>query len=170
MVAVLFLTGIPIAIVIVPVFQVFAKYDLLSLVPTGVFLGVSNLPFALWMIKTAFDAVPQELEEAALMERANILQIILRVTVPVALPGVFGAAIYSFISAWGAFLPPLVLISDPSQSTGPLKIYGLIGSAAVRYGDIAAFSLIYSLPVVILYIALSRPFSGGFSMGGAVKG
>ncbi|WP_158806604.1 MULTISPECIES: carbohydrate ABC transporter permease [unclassified Acidisoma] len=170
MVGVLFLTGIPVAIMIVPVFEVFAKYDLLSLVPTGVFLGVTSLPFALWLIKTAIDAVPKELEEAATIERANILQVILHVTVPVALPGIFAAAIYSFINAWGAFLPPLVLISDPSQATGPLKIYGLIGSAAVRYGDIAAFSIVYSLPVVVLYILMSRPFSGGFSMGGAVKG
>jgi multiple sugar transport system permease protein len=139
-------------------------------VPTGVFLGVTSLPFALWLIKTAIDAVPKELEEAATIERANILQVILHVTVPVALPGIFAAAIYSFINAWGAFLPPLVLISDPSQATGPLKIYGLIGSAAVRYGDIAAFSIVYSLPVVVLYVLMSRPFSGGFSMGGAVKG
>ncbi len=68
MVGVLFLTGIPVAIMIVPVFQVFAKYDLLSLVPTGVFLGVTSLPFALWLIKTAIDAVPKELEEAATIE------------------------------------------------------------------------------------------------------
>lgn len=170
MVSVLFLTGIPVAIMIVPVFEVFAKYNFLSLVPTGVFLGVTSLPFALWMIKTAIDAVPKELEEAALIERANVIQIIFRVTVPVALPGILGAAIYSFINAWGSFLPPLVLISDPAQATGPIKIYGLIGSAAVRYGDIAAFSLVYSLPVIVLYIAMSRPFSGGFSMGGAVKG
>ncbi len=170
MVTILFLTGIPLAIMIVPVFQVYAQFNLLNLWATGVFLGVCSLPFALWLIKTGMDAVPKELEEAARMEQASVLQIILYVTVPVALPSIFAALIYSFINAWGAFLPPLVLISDQSQITGPIKIYGLIGSSDVRYGDIAAFSLIYSLPVVILYILMSRPFSGGFSMGGAVKG
>jgi multiple sugar transport system permease protein len=170
MVAILFLTGIPVAIMIVPVFQVYAQYDLLNLSATGVFLGVTSLPFALWLIKTAVDGVPKELEEAALMERANILQIIVGVTIPVALPGIFAATIYSFINAWGAFLAPLVLISDQDEITGPLKIYGLIGSAAVHYGDIAAFSIVYSVPVIILYVLMSRPFSGGFSMGGAVKG
>jgi multiple sugar transport system permease protein len=170
MVGVLFLTGIPVAIMIVPVFQVYAKYDLLDLSATGGFLGVTSLPFALWLIKTAVDSVPRELEEAAMMERANVLQIILRVTIPVALPGIFAATIYSFINAWGAFLAPLVLISDQDEITGPLKIYGLIGSAAVHYGDIAAFSIVYSVPVIILYVLMSRPFSGGFSMGGAVKG
>jgi multiple sugar transport system permease protein len=170
MVAILFLTGIPLAIMIVPVFQIYAQYNLLNLWATGVFLGVCSLPFALWLIKTGMDAVPKELEEAARMERANVLQIILYVTVPVALPSIFAALIYSFINAWGAFLPPLVLISDQAQITGPIKIYGLIGNSDIRYGDIAAFSLIYSLPVVVLYVLMSRPFSGGFSMGGAVKG
>jgi multiple sugar transport system permease protein len=170
MVGILFLTGIPVAIMIVPVFQVYAQYNLLNLSATGVFLGVTSLPFVLWLIKTAVDGVPKELEEAARMERANILQIILQVTMPVALPGIFAATIYSFINAWGAFLAPLVLISDQDEITGPLKIYGLIGSAAVHYGDIAAFSIVYSVPVIILYVLMSRPFSGGFSMGGAVKG
>ena len=170
MVTILFLTGIPIAIIVVPVFQVFAKYNLLNLWATAVFLGVSSLPFALWLIKTGMDAVPKELEEAARIERANVLQVILHVTIPVALPSIFAALIYSFINAWGSFLPPLVLISDQNQITGPIRIYGLIGSSDVRYGDIAAFSIIYSLPVVVLYILMSRPFSGGFSMGGAVKG
>jgi multiple sugar transport system permease protein len=170
MVAILFLTGIPVAIMIIPVFQVYAKYNLLNLWATGVFLGVSSLPFALWLIKTAMDAVPKELEEAATMERANLLQVIWHVTVPVALPGIFSAMIFSFINAWGSFLPPLVLISDPGQVTGPIKILGLIGSADVRYGDIAAYSIVYSVPVVILYVLVSKPFSGGFSMGGAVKG
>ena len=170
MVFVLFLTGIPVAIMIIPVFQVFAQYDWLSLLPTGIFLGVTALPFSLWMIKTAIDAVPKELEEAALIERASVLQLILRVTVPVALPGITAAAIYGFINAWGAFLVPLVLVSDPADTVGPIRIYGLIGAAVVRYGDIAAFSIVYSLPVVLLYVAMSRPFTGGFSMGGAVKG
>jgi multiple sugar transport system permease protein len=170
MVTILFLTGIPIAIMIVPVFQVFASYGLLSLVPTAVFLGATSLPFALWLIKTAIDAVPRELEEAALVERANLMQIILYVTLPVALPGIAAAAIFSFINAWGAFLVPLVLISDPTQAPGPIMIYGLIGAAQVRYGDIAAFSIIYSLPVIALYLVCSRFFTGGFVMGGALKG
>jgi len=170
MVVVLFLTGIPVAIMIIPVFQVFAAYDWLSLVPTGIFLGATSLPFALWLIKTAMDAVPKELEEAALIERAGVLHILFHITVPIALPGIAAAAIFTFINAWGAFLVPLVLISDPDQAPGPLMIYGLIGAATVRYGDIAAFSIIYSLPVVVLYIIMSRPFAGGFLMSGAVKG
>ncbi|HTH99593.1 MAG TPA: carbohydrate ABC transporter permease [Acidisoma sp.] len=170
MVTVLFLTGIPVGIMIIPVFQIFAAMDWLSLVPTGIFLGANSLPFALWLIKTAMDGVPREMEEAALMERASLLQTILHVVVPVSLPGIASAAIFSFINAWGSFIVPLVLISDPSQQTGPLTIYGLIAAANVRYGDIAAFSIVYSLPVILLYLIVARFFSGGFLLGGAVKG
>jgi multiple sugar transport system permease protein len=170
MVAVLFLTGIPIAIMIIPVFQMFGNFNLLSLIPTGVFLGVTSLPFALWLIKTAMDSVPKELEEAAQIERAGVLQIILFVTAPLALPGIAAAAIFSFISAWGAFLVPLVLISDASELPGPILIYGQISASQTHYGDIAACSIVYSLPVVVLYILMSRPFAGGFLMSGAVKG
>jgi multiple sugar transport system permease protein len=170
MVTVLFLTGIPVGIMIIPVFEIFADLGWLSLVPTGVFLGANSLPFALWLIKTSMDGVPREMEEAALMERASLLQTILHVVVPASLPGIASAAIFSFINAWGSFIVPLVLVSDPAQQTGPLTIYGLIAAANVRYGDIAAFSIVYSLPVVILYLLLARSFSGGFLMGGAVKG
>jgi multiple sugar transport system permease protein len=170
MVTILFLTGIPVGIMIIPVFQIFARFGWLSLVPTGIFLGANSLPFALWLIKTAIDGVPREMEEAAQMERASLLQTILHVVIPVSLPGIAAAAIFSFINAWGSFIVPLVLISDPDQVTGPLTIYGLIAAANVRYGDIAAFSIVYSLPVVLLYLLMSRSFSGGFLMGGAVKG
>ena len=170
MVTVLFLTGIPVGIMIIPVFQIFAEFGWLSLIPTGVFLGANSLPFALWLMKTAIDGVPREMEEAAAIERASLLQTILHVVIPVSIPGIASAAIFSFINAWGSFIVPLVLVSDPSQATGPLTIYGLIAAANVRYGDIAAFSIIYSLPVVVLYLILSRAFTGGFLMGGAVKG
>ena len=64
MVTVLFLTGIPVGIMIIPVFQIFALYGWLSLIPTGIFLGANSLPFALWLMKTAIDGVPKEMEEA----------------------------------------------------------------------------------------------------------
>lgn len=170
MVTVLFMSGIPVGIMIIPVFQIFADLGWLSLLPTGIFLGANSLPFTLWLIKTAMDEVPREMEEAAVMERASLLQTILHVVVPVSVPGIASAAIFSFINAWGSFIVPLVLVSDPSQQTGPLTIYGLIAAANVRYGDIAAFSIVYSLPVILLYLLLARFFAGGFLMGGAVKG
>jgi multiple sugar transport system permease protein len=167
---VLFLSGIPMSILIVPIYQLFATENWLSILPTAIFLGVTSMPFEIWLIKNFMDAIPYDLEEAARIERASTWHILSRIVGPLALPGIGAGAIYAFVNAWGSFVVPLVLISDPSQQTGPIAIYGFIGAANVRYGDIAAFSLLYSVPVFILYAIMSRLFTGGFTLGGAIKG
>jgi multiple sugar transport system permease protein len=167
---VLFLSGVPMSILIVPVYQLFATQNWLSMIPTAIFLGVTAMPFEIWLIKNFMDAIPYDLEEAARIEEANTWQILTRVVGPLALPGIGAGAIYAFVNAWGSFVVPLVLISDPNQQPGPIAIFGFIGAANVRYGDIAAFSLLYSVPVFILYALMSRLFTGGFTLGGAIKG
>jgi multiple sugar transport system permease protein len=167
---VLFLSGVPMSILIVPIYQMFATENWLSILPTAIFLGVTAMPFEIWLIKNFMDAIPYDLEEAARIERASTWHILTRIVGPLALPGIGAGAIYAFVNAWGSFVVPLVLISDPNQQPGPIAIYGFIGAANVRYGDIAAYSLLYSIPVFILYVIMSRLFTGGFTLGGAVKG
>lgn len=167
---VLFLSGVPMSILIVPIYQLFSYLNWLSLVPAGLFLGVTAMPFEIWLIKNFMDAIPYELEEAARIEKASTLQILLRVVGPLALPGIGAGAIYAFVNAWGSFVVPLVLINNPAQQPGPVAIYDYIGSAVVRYGDIAALSVLYSLPVFVLYGLMSKLFAGGFTLGGAMTG
>jgi multiple sugar transport system permease protein len=140
------------------------------MIPTAVLLGVTSLPFAIYLIKNTIDAIPKDLEEAASMEQASTFRIVRSVVIPLAMPGIASAAIFSFVNAWGNFLIPIVLIADQASQPAPIAIYGFIGAATIRYGQIAAFSVIYSLPVVILYFIMSRFFSGGFSLSGAVRG
>ncbi len=168
--AVLFLTGVPLTILIVPVYQMYASIGWLSLLPTAIFLSVTSMPFEIYLIKNFIDAVPEDLEEAARMERASTMQILRRVVGPLALPGIAAAAIFGFVNAWGSFIVPLVLISTSSQQPGPVAIYGFIGAANVRYGDIAAFSLVFAVPVFVLYAFSARAFREGFVLRGAVKG
>lgn len=170
MVGVLFLTAVPIAIVVIPMYEVLATLNWLSLAPAGLFLGITNMPFALWLIRASIAAVPLELEEAARMEQGSTVQILFRVTLPLAMPGVIAAAFFSFSAGWSAFLVPLVVVSAASQATGPLALFGFIHAGVIQYGQIAAYSILYSLPIVVLYGAVSRSVSGGFAMGGAVKG
>jgi multiple sugar transport system permease protein len=167
---VLFTSGVPLTILIVPLYQLFATYGLLSIVPTAIFLAVTSLPFEIYLIKNFIDAVPEDLEEAARMEKANTFQVLTRVIGPLALPGIAAAAIFGFVNAWGSFIVPLILISPASQQPAPVAIYGFIGAANVRYGDIAAYSLIFCVPVFILYSLSARLFREGFVLGGAVKG
>jgi multiple sugar transport system permease protein len=167
---ILMLSGVPVTIMIVPVYQEFTNLNYLSLVPASIFLGVTSLPFEIWIIKNFIDAVPAELEEAALLERAKTRHILLRVVVPVALPGIAAAAIFGFINAWGNFLVPLVLMPNPAQAPSPVAIYGFFGGNGIRYGQVAAYSIMYSAPIVFLYIAMSRLFRGGFAQSGAIRG
>lgn len=166
---ILFLSGVPITILIVPIYRMFSTLGMLSILPTAVLLGVTSLPFAIYLIKNTIDAIPIDLEEAAALEQASALRTLWSIVIPLAMPGIASAAIFSFVNAWGNFLIPIVLISDHAQQPAPIAIYGYIGASTIRYGEIAAFSVIYSVPVIVLYFIMSRFFSGGFSLGGAVK-
>jgi multiple sugar transport system permease protein len=166
---VLLLSAVPINVIIIPVYQIFSQAGWLSLIPTAIFLGITGLPFEIWMIKNFIDAVPTELEEAARVENVGTLRIIGRIVVPLAAPGIGAAAIYGFVNAWGAFLIPLVLISNTAQQPAAITVYSFISAAEVNYGGIAAFSILYSLPVLGLYLVMGRWFRGGFVLGGALK-
>jgi multiple sugar transport system permease protein len=170
MLGVLFLSAVPIVILIVPVYQMFADLGWLSLIPTALFLAVTSLPFEIYLIKNFLDAVPRDLEEAARIENANTFQVLTKVVIPLAFPGITAAAIFGFITAWGSFLIPLVLIASPSQAPASIAVYGYMSSSEILYGDIAAFSLVFAVPVFILYAISGRAFSGGFILRAAVKG
>jgi multiple sugar transport system permease protein len=169
---VLFAAGLPVTMLLVPVYQLYVRLGWLnSLLTTSLFLAASSLPFGIWLMKNFMEAVPEELENAAALEGAGDVQTILRVVLPLALPGLAVTAIYTFIQAWGAFLVPLVLDSNPNDNPGPIAIYNFMGSHGFfDFGQLAAFSLMFSVPVIVLYLIMSRFFTGAFTFGGAIQG
>lgn len=166
---ILFLSGVPISILIVPIYKMFAYVGWLSMFPTAILLAVTALPFEIYLIKNSVDAIPVDMEEAAFMEKAGTFSILRRIVLPMTMPGIASAAIFGFVNAWGNFLIPLVLISRAAEQPGPVRMYGFMNSVAINYGAIAAFSILYSLPVVVLYLVMSRSFKNGFVLGGAVR-
>jgi multiple sugar transport system permease protein len=170
--AILFAAGLPVTMLLVPVYQLYVELGWLnSLLTTSLFLAATSLPFAIWLMKNFIDAVPSELEQAAQLEGCGTLQTLVRVVLPLALPGISVTAIYTFINAWGAFLVPLVLDSNPNDQPGPITIYNFMGSHGFfDFGELAAFSLLFSVPVIALYLIMSRSFSGAFTFGGAIQG
>jgi len=169
---ILFAAGLPVTMLLVPVFQLYVKLGWLnSLTTTSLFLAATSLPFGIWLMKNFIDAVPPELDQAAALEGCGTLQTLVRVVIPLALPGLAVTAIYTFIQAWGAFLVPLVLDSNPHDQPGPITIYNFMGSHGFfDFGQLAAFSLMFSVPVIVLYLVMSRFFSGVFAFGGAIQG
>lgn len=166
---VLFLSGVPISILIVPVYKMFSMLGWLSIVPTGVLLGVTALPFQIYQLKNFVDAVPTELEEAAALEQASTLQVLLHVVLPLTKPGLASAAIFGFVNAWGNFLLPVVLINQLADQPAPVRLFGFMGANSINYGNIAAYSIIYSIPVIALFLGMSSQFKAGFALSGAVK-
>jgi multiple sugar transport system permease protein len=129
-------------------------------------LTAMQLPLALWIMKTFFDGLPRDYEEAALMDGATMVQRIRRVLVPLALPGLAAAGLFSFISAWGDFLLPLTFLSSPELQPLPLGLFrAYLRVNTVDYGFLAALAFIYLLPAVIAFgfarKFLVQTFAGG---------
>ena len=167
---IIFSSGVPLAIMVIPVYEIFSRFGFLSILPTAVFLSVTSLPFEVYLMKNFIDAVPTDLEEAARMERASTFQVLRRVVIPLAMPGIAAASIFGFVNAWGSFVVPLILISPANQQPAPIAIYTFLTLPKAEFGNIAAYSLIFCVPVFILYAVSSRLFREGFVLGGGVKG
>jgi multiple sugar transport system permease protein len=172
LVFILFATGLPVTMAIVPTYELFVSFGWLdSLFWTSMFLAASSLPFAIWLMKNFIDAVPEELEEAASIEGAGSLRILLRIVIPLTIPGIGVTAIVTFINAWSAFLVPLVLNSNPSDTPGSLAVYNFLSAFVTpRFGQLTAYSLLFSVPVLALYLVMARRLSGAFSFGGSLRG
>ncbi|MFE2181539.1 carbohydrate ABC transporter permease [Streptomyces sp. NPDC059455] len=169
---VLFTTCLPITAIMVPVYGLFVQVDLIDTMSgTALFLAASQLPFAIWLMKNFMDGVPVILEEAAWTDGASWLQSLIRVILPLMGPGITVVMIYSFIMMWGNFFVPFMLLLSPEQLPASVSIFTFFGNyGQVVYGQLAAFSILYSTPVLLLYILISRRLGGGFALGGAVKG
>jgi|SRR5579875_24628 multiple sugar transport system permease protein len=172
LIGVLFLSALPVTMLIIPTYQMFVTFGWLnSPFYTSLVLGATALPFAVWLLKNFIDQVPREFEEAAAAEGANELRILWRVIVPLALPGILVSAILTFINSWGSFVIPLILDANPGESPAAVGIYQFMSAnGQVQFGPLAAYGLLFSIPVIILYVISSRWLSGGFSFAGGIKG
>lgn len=172
MLTILFATSLPITAIMVPVYALFVQVDLIDTMQgTIFFFAASQLPFAIWLMKNFMDGVPKELEEAAWTDGASSFQSLLRIVLPLMGPGVAVVTVFSFVMMWGNFFVPFMLLLTPEQMPASVSINDFFGNkGTVIYGQLAAFSIIYSTPVILLYVLISRRLGGGFALGGAVKG
>jgi multiple sugar transport system permease protein len=169
---VLFLTGLPVTLLLIPIYQIFVRLSWAnSPFYTSLVLSATSIPFAIWLLKNFIDQVPREFEEAAEIEGSSELRNLWKIVIPLALPGILVAAILTFINSWGAFLIPLVLDATPGNTPGAVGIYQFMSAnGVVQYGPLAAYAILFSAPVVVLYLICSRWLNGGFAFAGGVKG
>lgn len=165
-------TCLPITALMVPVYGLFVQFRLLdSLLATTVFMAATSLPMAIWMTKNFMDAVPLALEEAAWMDGADGLTALRTIVLPLMRPGLGVVFIFVFIQSWGNFFVPFILLLSPGKQPAAVSIFSFFGQyGAVAYGELAAFSVLYSLPVLALYAVVTRLSGGASALSGAMRG
>ncbi|RZU15810.1 carbohydrate ABC transporter membrane protein 2 (CUT1 family) [Kribbella rubisoli] len=127
-----------------------------------------SLPLSIWLMSSFFEAVPIELEEAAKVDGSDRLQAFRHVVLPVVSGGLAVTAIFAFLASWNEFLFALLLTSVRAQTT-PIVIANFQTQFGLDWGGMTALSAVYSVPVILLTLALQRHIVAGLTLG-AVKG
>lgn len=168
---VLFITGVPVTALIVPLFEFFRSFGWLnSLFPVLLLMAAFATPISIWLVKTFLDNVDPALEESAWIDGASRFQGYVRVVLPLMSTGLLVAFLLSFITGWANFYLPFILLSSTSKLPIAVTIYQFFGSYGnVEYGRLAAFSILYSIPPALLYLITGGRLGGSFASG-AFKG
>ncbi|WP_369017955.1 carbohydrate ABC transporter permease [Thermatribacter velox] len=157
-------------IVIISLFKIISSLGLLdnlfALVLTN---GVFTLAFSIWLLSGYFRSIPKEIEEASLIDGCSRLQSVVRVLLPVAMPGLVTTIIYTFITAWNEFMFALTFITSMEKRPLTLGLYNFIGRWTVQWHYLMAAALLALLPVVFLFLFIEKELVQGLA-GGAIKG
>ena len=161
----------PVSLIIIPMFLTLQKLHLVNST-TGLILVyvVTNTPFSLWLLRSFILSIPVEVEEAAAIDGANLIQILRRIVVPLLIPGLVVVSIFTFVNVWNEFFFALVLLADPEKSTLPLKLAQFVGAEGrALVGALSAATIISTIPAFLMYAVIQRKFSDNL-VAGAVKG
>jgi ABC-type glycerol-3-phosphate transport system permease component len=157
----------PVLAIIGPLFLFMRHLGVLnSIYPLIIIYTVYTLPISTWLLKSFFEQIPTELEDAALTDGATRIQTLRRVIIPVAVPAVFTAAILSFILAWNDFTFAVAFLQSPPNFTAPLAIttFGF-SQFQTYYNLIDAAVVIISIPIALLVLFAQRRIVSGLTAG-----
>jgi len=168
--ALLVTQSFPATMLLLPFFILLAKLNLIDSY-FGLFVIYSStaLPFCIWQMKSFYDTVPKELEEAARIDGCGPFTAYWKIILPLSLPAIAVTALFSFLSAWSEYAVAAVVIQDPQLYTLPLGLKSFQASLATQWGLYAAGAIIVSVPVVAVFLFLARFLVSGLTMG-SVKG
>lgn len=162
---------LPFQAVITPLYLLLDNLGLQnSLFGLAVVYTTFQLPFGLFLMRNSFAAVPDSLEEAALIDGCGVFTAMVRVVLPVAVPGVITTALLTFFACWNEFFAALILITDQERFTLPVSLSVLASGnlGSVDWGVLQAGVAVTIVPCVIIYLLLQKYYVGGL-LSGAVK-
>ena len=157
---------LPGASVIIPLFQLIRKVGLydtyigLILTHTAVLL-----PFVIWLLYGFFKTIPQEVEDAALIDGCSRMKALTKVLLPLALPGLGATALFAFLGSWNEFFFALILAESDKVRTIPVGIGLFVGEYRDVWNQMSAAAVFFSIPPLILFLLLQRTFVKGLSAG-----
>lgn len=156
----------PFVILITPLYAMFFSLGLINSFASLIFSYIAiNLPFAIYLLVGYFDTIPTELDEAARIDGASTLQIIFRVILPVAWPGVVTVAVYAFVTAWDEFLFALTLMTSEENKTVPVGLAGFFGEYTTQWNLVMTASVVSTLPTLILFMFLQKKLVSDLTAG-----
>ena len=154
----------------VPLYMALAALGLLNSVFGLALVYLSILaPFTTWLMKSGFDGIPREIEQAAMMDGASLFSTLRIITLPLAMPTVATAALFAFLLGWDEFFYALLFTSDQRARTLTVAIADLAGGRVSDYGLIATAGVLAALPPMLVGIVMQRALISGLTSGG-VKG
>ena len=161
----------PQVLLMIPIYLVIVALGMLNRV-IGVVMGqmILILPFQIWMLKGYFDGLPPEIDDAAQIDGTNIPQRLLLVILPVASPGIAVAAFYSFVVSWGDYLIVSVVSQGNATATVTRAIQRLTASLLVRWGQVAAITVLAIVPTILLFSFVQGRLVEGLTAGAIKEG
>jgi multiple sugar transport system permease protein len=161
---------VPYATLLIPLYVLLGQIGLRnSLVGVALVLTLYQLPFAMFMMRISFEAVPREIEEAAMVDGCGTFGVLHRIMLYAVWPGLITVGLFAFLAAWNDFFAPLILVSDSTKAPLPLAIANLRQQTmgAIDFGATQAGVVVMAVPCLLLFVVLQRHYVRGF-MSGAV--
>ena len=161
---------LPASLIVIPMYIAFLRFGLLES-KIGVILAHASmtLPYTIWMLRGFFETIPMEVLEAALVDGCSRLRAMVRISLPLAVPGIVGAGLYVFETSWNEYLFARTFISRGENMVVSVGISTFIGEFTVFWHQIMAAAVISALPAFIIFFVFQRFLVQGLSSG-AVKG
>ena len=160
----------PATMLLLPFFILLAKLKLInSYLGLIIIYSSTALPFCIWQMKGYYDTIPDALEEAARIDGCSRFSAFTKVILPVSAPALVITALFSFMASWSEYVVAAIVLQNPELYTLPLGLKSFQASLATQWGLYAAGAVVVSIPVMILFISLSRFLVSGLTVG-SVKG
>lgn len=171
-VAILAILMVPYPTLLIPLYVLLGWLDLQNtLVGLALVLMMFQLPFAVYIMRNSFEAVPRELDEAAMVDGCTSLTALTRIVVHAVRPGLITVGLFAYLASWSDFIVPLILISSPDKLTLPVAVVNMqqrvFGS--IDYAVLEAGVVVLAVPSVLLFLILQRGYVRGF-MSGSLRG